>query len=330
MRRFPGPALTLCVLAPVIAEVLSGATRVSYLVALLPEIMVWGCGALLARELALRWRAGWSSLLLLGLALAVAEEFIIQQTSIAPLPWIGLAPAYGRLWGVNWIYLLYMLGYESVWVVLIPVQLTRLLYRDRREQPWIGKRGMFISGITFLLGSYVAWFAWTQQARTVVFHAAKYTPPPGLIAAGLVAIALLVVAAWACRNADASRVIRRAPRPWQIAVGVFTLGLPWWTLIALIFIPNVLVPPPIAFAGGVLWGAFACALLRRWSSGAGWSDLHRWSAVFAGILVCMTGGFAGSSTWPPIDLAGKVAANAIAVVCLIALARKLRASSPAL
>lgn len=45
------PALALMVLAPVVAEVLSGATRVSFLVVLISEIMVWGCGALLIREM---------------------------------------------------------------------------------------------------------------------------------------------------------------------------------------------------------------------------------------------------------------------------------------
>src|ERR1700755_3207753 len=81
------PAGTLIVLAPVIAEVLSGATRLSYIFVIVPEMMVWGCGALLIREAVVRWRGGWPSLLSLGLALSVAEEFIIQQTSLAPLPW---------------------------------------------------------------------------------------------------------------------------------------------------------------------------------------------------------------------------------------------------
>ena len=90
------PAMTLLVLAPVVAEVLSGATRISYLFVLIPEIMVWGSGALMIREIVLRWRGGWTSMLLLGLALSVAEKFIIQQTSIAPLPWLGSTPAYGR------------------------------------------------------------------------------------------------------------------------------------------------------------------------------------------------------------------------------------------
>lgn len=135
-RLRTAPAITLLLLAPVIAEVLSGATRVSYIIVLVPEIMVWGCGALIIREVVVRWRGGWTSVLLLGLALSIAEEFIIQQTSPAPLPWLGSAPVYGRVWGVNWVYFLFMLGYESVWVVLVPVQVAELIFSERRNDRW--------------------------------------------------------------------------------------------------------------------------------------------------------------------------------------------------
>jgi hypothetical protein len=98
--RYRGPIWTL-LLAPVIGEILSGATRLSILFVLIPEIMCWGCGALLCREMVRRWRAGAVSLLLLGLALSVAEEFVIQQTSLAPLPFPGANASYGRFFGVN-------------------------------------------------------------------------------------------------------------------------------------------------------------------------------------------------------------------------------------
>src|ERR1700682_2991968 len=94
---------TLLVLSPLIGEVLSGATRISFIFAFIPEIMVWGCGALLIREAVRRWQGGWISMLSVGLALSVAEEFLIQQTSLAPLNWMG-ATGNGRVWGVNLFY----------------------------------------------------------------------------------------------------------------------------------------------------------------------------------------------------------------------------------
>src|ERR1700687_2198201 len=171
-------------LAPVLAEVVSGATKLSYILALVPEILVWGGGALSIRELVRRWGGGWTSVFFLGLGLAIAEEFLIQQTSIAPLPWLGNTPTYGRVWGVNWVYFLYMPGYESVWVVLVPVQLTELIFPERRNERWLRPRGLVIVSLLFVLGSFVAWFSWTQRARPVVFHVPKYRryqpwPPAG-------------------------------------------------------------------------------------------------------------------------------------------------------
>lgn len=318
------PAITLMVLAPVVAEVLSGATRVSFLIVLIPEIMVWGCGALLIREIVHRWRGGWTSILLLGMALAVAEEFIIQQTSIAPLPWLS-GQAYGRAFGVNWVYLLYMLGFESVWVVLVPIQLTQLIFPERRNERWLRTGGLVISPIVFLFGSFIAWFTWTQQARTVVFHAPKYVPPPALIFAGLLAIALLAAAAWAVRGISNGETnsSRQAPNPWLVGIGTLLLGLPWWVLISIVFIPNVSIAPAIPLAAGLLWAILAYLAIRRWSSGADWGNMHRWAIVFSAVMVCMIGGFAGSSAWPRIDLIGKAVLNVIAVVCLLALARTL-------
>lgn len=80
---------------------------------------------------------GWNSLLLMGLALPIAEEFLIQQTSIAPLPWLASGPIYSRAWGVNWLDFLFMLGWQSVSVVLVPIQLIELILPERRTEPWL-------------------------------------------------------------------------------------------------------------------------------------------------------------------------------------------------
>ena len=68
-----------------LAEVLPGATRFSALFVYPIQVCVWGLGAVMIREVVRRRRLGWPSLLLLALVLAVAEEFVIQQTSLAPV-----------------------------------------------------------------------------------------------------------------------------------------------------------------------------------------------------------------------------------------------------
>jgi len=330
--RFRGPIWTLLVLAPVIAEVLSGSTRISFIFVLIPEIMVWGGGALLCRELARRWSAGGVSMLLLGLALSVAEEFIIQQTSLAPLPFPGANAFYGRLLGVNWVYFLFMLAYESVWVVLIPVQVTELLFPARRDQPWLRKRGIIGTCVAFVLGSFMAWYGWTQQARPRL-GAAPYQPPAIGIAVGCATIALLILVAYLLRARGHSGQIesRRPPSPWLIGVISFILSIGWWCLMTCIF------GPPPAFAAwfplslGVVWSLAAFALVTHWSGAAGWGDKHRCALSSGATLSCMLPTYVSTAGWLPIDLVGKIILNVLALLGLILLARSVwrRNSAPA-
>src|SRR6516225_7771042 len=136
------PALTLVLVAPLVAEVLPGATRFSSLFVLPVEMCVWGGGALMIRYAVRRWHLGWANMLALALALAVAEECLIQQTSLAPMVLQLKGEVYARAWGVNYIYLLWALVYEVAFVVFLPVTLVELIFPDQREGLWVGKAGL--------------------------------------------------------------------------------------------------------------------------------------------------------------------------------------------
>ena len=322
--RFAAPIWTLLLLAPFIAEVLSGSTRTSILFVFIPEVMVWGVGALLSRELVRRWRAGGVSLLLLGLALSIAEEFIIQQTSLAPLPFPGSHPTYGRIWGINLIYFLFMLGYESVWVVVVPVQLTELFFPLRAVQPWLRKRGTILACILFLLGSRIAWYGWTQQARPRL-HAAPYHPPLALVALGFLAIAALVALAWLTRSfgqpnpADSRRTV-----PWWLAgLTAYVMGFAWFFLIGQNFVAKPVHPFWLAIVAGVAWALLAFILFVWWSSRPSWSQLHRFAAAFGATLACMTSPYLTITTWPKIDVIGIIIFHVVALVGFSLLARQV-------
>jgi hypothetical protein len=322
--RYRGPIWTLLILAPVISEVLSGSTRLSILFVLIPEIMVWGGGALLARELVRRWRGGATSLLCLGLALSIAEEFIIQQTSIAPLPFPGANPAYGRYVGINWLYLLFMLGFESVWVVPIPVQVTELIFPYHRERPWLRTRGLIATCIAFLIGSRIAWYGWTQQARPRL-HAAPYHPPIALILIGLASIVSLVLAAYLLRGyCHAGQVTSRQPAsPWLLGVKAFILAAAWYSLISLVFVPHPGLAPWIPLTAGSIWALLSLFLVRYWSAAVGWRDIHRWALSCGAMLGCMAASDISSVGWTTLDLVGKFVFQFCALVGLLLLARKV-------
>jgi hypothetical protein len=323
---YKGPIWTLILLAPLIAEVLSGSTRLSFIFVYIPEVMVWGCGALLCRELVRRWRAGITSLLLLGLALSIAEEFVIQQTSLAPLPFPGSNAGYGRFFGVNWLYFLFMLGYESVWVAVVPVTVTELLFPARRSQPWLRKMGVIAVCAVFALGSLIAWFTWTQLARPNM-HAAIYHPPFIAVASGVAAILLLIGLAYMLRCVDGEMGMgaNRAPGPlitWNAGIAAFVLGCAWFKLIAMLFIPvhtPVWIPITVGIAGAIC----SYALFRALSSGA-WSDMQRWAVSFGATLACMVATSISAAGWTHSDFVAKIVIDALAFIALLLLGAKVR------
>jgi hypothetical protein len=301
---------------------LYGGTRLSVIFVLIPEILTWGCAALLIRECVRRWNKDWPSMLLLGVALAVAEEWIIQQTSIAPL--VGLAQhAYGRVWGVNWVYFLWAAGYESVWVVLVPVELTELLFPAEREQPWLGTRGLVIASVAFLLGACMAWYGWTQRARVTIFHMPPYSPPWAYILGALGVIALLVLAAY--KTPPLPKRGGTTPPPWVVGMAVVLLGSPWSAYVLLGFGSFPALPYWLALAAALLWCMLTLRLLLRWTSASDWGDRHRYALVLAGVLSCSLGGFLVFKVGGAlrIDWIGKTIFNAAAILWLIAIHPRL-------
>ena len=324
--RYAGPIWTLLILAPFLSEVLSGSTRFSFLFALVPEIMVWGVGALLCRELARRWCAGGASLLLLGLALSIAEEFVIQQTSLAPLPWPGANGDYGRLLGVNWLYFLFMLGFESVWVVLVPVQVVELFFPNRSRQPWLRMRGLVVACTVFCLGSFIAWYSWTQQALPKMLHVPPYHPPGVTIAIGVLAIVGLIALAYLLRGFALPGINskRATVHPLFAGLTAFILSGPWFVLISMIFIPHHGIPLWMPLTGGVAWSLMALGVLLYWSASSRWSSLHRWATALDATLACMIVPYLSIAGWSRSDVVAEILFDGLALAGFILLGRAVK------
>jgi len=329
--RGAAPALTLVVLAPMLAEVLPGATRLSSIFVFPVEMGVWGGGAVLIRAAVRHWRLGWRNMLLLALALVVAEEFVIQQTSLAPMA-IQLAqgaPPYARAFGVNWIYLLWATGYETVFVVFLPVALAELIFPARREAAWVNGAGAAALAACFAVASFLAWFSWTQIARPRDFHVPAYVPPMETIGIGLGLILLLIAAA----IGPLRRRIARPSAAWAapppavagLVAAVFTIAWYWLVLLAFGIRPDF--PVAVAGAGGIAIALFVLAAFPRWAAHPSWRDAHGYAATFGAMLGSMAVGFVGFIGAAPLDLYGKAILDALAVALMVALGFKLRRPS---
>lgn len=323
------PIVTLLLLAPISVEFLFGSTHISTFYLLLPQIGVYGCGALIIRAAARYRRRGWAAILLMGLAFAVALECLMLQTALAPL-FVAADPlhVYGRALGVNWVYLLYALGYESIWAIILPIQVTELLFVDRRDDPWLGPWGVLIASVVFLLASVATWYLWEQAVHRFV-RAPGYQAPTLTIALALLAIVVLVAAAlgpWPSSGKRPQKT-RSAPKPWLGRLVAFWLALLWFVLVifAVGIAPTVPAAVPVAF--GLLLATVAWALVRRWSIRTGWQDVHRLALVTGALYASMLAGFLLSGISQPVDVIGKIVLDVTAVVGLIVLARRVRRQS---
>jgi hypothetical protein len=319
------PVGTLAVLAPVLAEVVFGATPLSRLWLLLPEIGCYGAAAVIIRALVRERGRGTLALVLLGVAFAVAEECVILQTSLGPLLGGDPQSRYGMALGVNWVYLLSMAGYESVWAIVLPIVLTELLVPARRDDPWLGRTGMIGAGLVFLAGAAAAWYSWTQIGVVRATGAPAPAASPLTVLGAMAAIAAL---GWLALRpppvrAARPRPTRSAPRPVWVGLTAFGVGLLWFIGLGLAYAG---VAPAVAIAFDLLVAGGAILLARRWSARAGWRDAHRLAIILGAYTVSMLFGFLAQAgpSFTALDRLGKLAIDVVALALLAALGWRLR------
>lgn len=320
---------TLLLLSPVVSELLLGTTRITILFILLPQIGTWGCATLLIRDVARRRRLGAFAVFLLGLALAVAEECVIQQTSLAPLAGVDPSRVYGRSLGVNWVYFLWAFGYESIWVVMIPIQLAELVFPRLRPDAWLKTRGLAIASCVFLIASFMAWYMWTQVYVPKAFPELVYRVPRMSIVIGLGLTISLAGIAIGLKPRLGGVTAESASVPPRPALFGFALlgGLFWFSLLFLAYGALPALPPAIVLATAVALAIAGVLLVVRWASSRHWRDSHGLALSAGALAASMTAGFPilAASRAPVIDMVGKALFNIIAVVLLIALARGVAA-----
>jgi len=272
-RRVP-PALVLFFLAPAIAELLSGSSPPSEFFkpfSLLLLSALYGGGALLLRELALSWGKRWPTILTLGLAYGILEEGLMVKSFFDPA-WmdLGLLGVYGRMAGVNWVWAVLLTIYHAVVSIALPILLVEILYPERRDEPWLNRRGRHAVG--FLL------------AADVLFGNLVLTPyqpplPPFMLA--LIATAAIV---WFAHEQPTRWAPRESGPRWSPLrllvtgfLGIAALFVGGWAL------PALNVPASLAIVFMILT-ALGMWRLVRWASGEGaWDDRGR-LALASGVL----------------------------------------------
>lgn len=161
MKRTLPPALALFLIAPIFGELFSGSSPLNEYINPITFItlgLLYGCGAVIIRELLFRWGKGWGSLLLLGIAYGIYEEGILVQSFFDP-GWmdLGSLAVYGRAFGVNWVWTEHLIIFHTAISIAASIAFVQALYPERRGEPWVTSRKWWIANFVGILSLVPMW-----------------------------------------------------------------------------------------------------------------------------------------------------------------------------
>lgn len=315
MLRRVAPAIGLFLLSPLIGEYLLGNVGFTMLGVLVFLAPMYGAGALLVREVARRTGRGWPALVLLGLAYALIEEGLVIQSlfNSSYLDMTLLSYAHIPALGMGAWWTLFVLTLHTVWSTSVSIALMEALVPSRRTTPWLGKVGLTVTVVLYVLGLALTFVTTYGQERFLA-------SAPKLVGAG-VAVVLAIVAAFIVGRRPAAVVEQPAPAPLTVGVVAFVL--------AGLFMAGNLVPGWWVVAGYLVLFGVAIALISRWSRRTGWTALHITGLAGGALLTYAWWGF----VQPPsmgaegaLDLVGNAVFAVAAVLLLVGCLRRVRGS----
>ena len=146
--------LFLSLLSPLLAELLSGSSPPSEFFRPAAFFSLWtfyGGGALLVRELWVRWGRGIGRLMLLGMAYGAVEEGLVIKSWFDPRYYdLAAFTDYGRLAGVNLPWAVWLTVFHTLMSITAPILLAEACFPSLRGRRWLGRRGRWLVLVLFL------------------------------------------------------------------------------------------------------------------------------------------------------------------------------------
>jgi hypothetical protein len=242
-RALTSPALLILLIAPYFGEGLSGSTPPLDL--LLPWNLafmsaLYGCGALICREIVYRFKLGFVGLCLLGAAYSVWEEALVDRYWFYPTFWkeSGIG-TYSVVWHTNILLAVHLTAFHTAISICTSVLVVEWLAPRYRHRSWAGRPGLAVAAVAL-------------AATPIIYGEFDQRPPSPVLLAAAGLLVGLVVAAFAIgrrihqpyaldRQASILQVSsRRLPRRgvgvvafasvvghWVATYGIAKTGVPW-------------------------------------------------------------------------------------------------------
>jgi hypothetical protein len=306
MTRRIAPALVLVFLAPFVGEVLLGNTPVRLILSYLIVLPMYGFGALFIRELSRRSGRGWPTILILGVAYGVAEEGLADMSLFNPNFLGQHLLSYGNLFGVGWPWWFFVLTLHAVWSIGVSIALAEALFARRGEYPWLGRTGLVVSGVVFVLGLVMVHFVGGEG----------YQLSAAQLALSLVLVAVIAAVAFLLprRRVTQATDPRQAPNPWLAGGVAFVLTSAFMAVTRLSY--SLKLPAAVLILAYFLLYGLALLAVWRWSRRIGWSAEHKFALAAGALLTYAWYGFV-QAPHDAVDLIGQAIFALLALGILI-------------
>ncbi|MGC4865386.1 hypothetical protein ACLQ3B_08125 [Micromonospora sp. DT53] len=322
LRRRLLPVIALLLLAPWAAECSWGGFAIDdFLPVLIFLGPMYGGAAILIRETARHLGAGWPTIVLLAAAFGVLQAGLVDQSLFNPdflddtqyadtrtAAEATLVPGLEFSLRQAFDYV----GNHIVLTICAPILLIEsLLGANRRLRPWLGRPGLAVVGVIYLLGSLFIFFN-INNDKGFLASPLQLSFATALV---LVLVGTALLPRW---RHPRPRRARRAPHPLWV-------GLP----VVLVRLGSDLAPGWAGVAIALALAAVAGGLIAYWSSCNGWGQRH--TLVAGTTSLAMAAAFAYlvppySPASPAAALAGDIAVTVITVTLVVAAWWRLRAS----
>lgn len=266
--------MALLFLSPMFGELVSGhqtlfqfINPLNFILSALP----YGCGAILCRELKIRWGKGWFALVLLGIAFGIYEEAIVARSFWDP-DWaeLGALRDYSYWQGVTWTYAEVLIHFHLTISILCSVVVAEIIYSDRRQETWVGNRGLIACGVGLVL--------WMPALMLLN----PFMPPPAGFLLSWLAIAGLIYLAWRLPARVFPPRTGQSIHPcWYGVIAALNMTLVFVSVFVLPEMNPAWLPAwPAVFAFVALLDVFVFWIIMRWSGNAtAWDDRHKLALV---------------------------------------------------
>ena len=205
-----------------------------------------------------------------------------------------------------------MLTLHAVWSIGVSIALAEALFPRNGEYPWLGRTGLVISGVLFVLGLVLVHFAGGQG----------YQLSAGQLALSLVLIAVIAAVAFLVpgRRVTQATDPRHTPNPW-LAGAAFVLTSAFMAVTRLS--DSLKLPATVLILVYFLLYGLALFAVWHWSRRIGWSAEHRFALAAGALLTYAWYGFV-QAPHDALDMIGQAMFALLALGVIILASRRVR------